>query len=251
MFSALIRLNVNDSYCDAPSAATRKDTRRQCGESLLRLARRLERALPWITTLASHAVQIRDERNGSLSEAELEQNAEARKKALEELIDRSTDRGGRHGDWVWSFGAGVGARAAMSVGRDPRFVETPLTLPIGVAVQRLPGPGKRAFRAKTREKRMNALKQRGALSHDQIGVGFHLQASPVDVGQYVFLSKDIANVTWNQFLSANGQVGILVGSPRNNVVIALDYRYVPARPQGSRHELGLALTYYIPFFDFN
>jgi len=254
MFTGLIRLHANDLNCDGTKFSTRTDARGKCSETLLRFARRLERALPWITTLAAQAVQIRDERNNALTAAELEQNAQARRKALEELIDRSSDRKGRDGDWVWSFGAGVGARAAGSFGRDglAGVVETPLTLPIGVAVQWLPGPRDgRSILKRNRDRRAEALKQGRSLSNNKIGLGLHFQASPVDVGQYVFLSEDISGVCWNEFLSANGQAGLLVGSARSNIVIAVDYRYVPARAQGARHELGLALTYYVPFFDFN
>ncbi len=274
LVSNTIRLATHDTQCTPTPAAGAGDDRVTCANEMGKISRSMDRVLPWITTLIAHAEQIKDERNGDLTEEELEKNVEARTKALEELIDSSTRRKQRGGDWVVSIGAGVGLRLSGNLPQGWRpgadrpntiplqpvstvagdrtgIVQTPLTLPIGFAVQyladnRFHGPRK-AYGGKLIEQ----LRQSGSVEDQRIGLGFHAQLSAVDVGQYVIAGEEIRGVTWNEFLMAGAQLGLIVGTPRDTFVIATDYRFAPAVGTRGAHQIGLALTYYVPFFDFN
>lgn len=91
-----------------------------------------------------------------------------RKKAIESLIDQATERTGRQGETIVSLGSNVGFQLA-GYQRDFARADKPdapffgqHSLPIGIAVQRLPSGEGRCPRA-----------------------GWHLQVSPIDVAQFI------------------------------------------------------------------
>lgn len=182
----------------------------------------------------------------------------ARTAAIESAIDVFTNRNRRHGAWVGSLGLPVGfsmggqsfrtADAPHRLGA-PQGMPPQLSLPLGLAVQRLPGHHHR-----------NGGRPDGKFFFD----GFHAMATLIDLGQFVAYDADgdITKPTWNTFLSLGGQVGWLVGSPSNSFVIAADVRYGPSlfksgdgssmgdQPGGALR-FGLFVAYYVPLFDFN
>lgn len=268
----LVRLIALDASCKTNDKTTASDSRSKCTRDLARLSLALERALPWASTLTAHSEQIALERSGTLTEDEVEASKETRAKALESLLESAGDRKTRHGEWVASLGAGVGFRAAHSWDRrgtalplqptstvspaGGRFIQTPITLPMGLSLQYLPTTHPMRARAglklKVREPLREALEDDGALRDGRaIGVGYHFQASAVDLGQFIIPSDDIRGVTWNEFLLAGVQAGIIVGTPRDAFVIAADYRYVPGDGANGAHQLGAVLTYYVPFLNLN
>lgn len=180
---------------------------------------------------------------------------EARKKAIENLIDAAANRNERNGEWVFSLGANVGASliggqylAAQSSfqGSYPH-----LALPIGVAAQWLP---------------QGASCRVG--HHDCTRyIGFHAQLSPIDLGQFVAYDGtfQITSTRWSNFVTADVQLGMLLGKPSSPFMLGLDLRWSPtlfsqetvssadgsATDHGGVFRFGLFFGYYVPFFDFN
>lgn len=158
-----------------------------------------------------------------------------RKKAMQALIESTTDRANRGGQWVWSVGVGVG----MSGGRvrnlenltttDYFFVPS-LSLPVGVAVQKLPRP-----------------------------LGFHAQLSVLDLGQYASLNKNGKHVAEPEIGTAAtfvGQTGVLLGRPSFSGLVGVEFGYAPALHFDDIDKVGfwrfgIFAGAYIPFFDFN
>jgi hypothetical protein len=167
-----------------------------------------------------------------------EANRDARKKAMESLIDSATDRSNREREWVASFGAAVGGFGGgqwigEANGFRPNWMYPQLALPIGFSLQYLP-------------------------PSTAVGVGFSASLTFADLGQYIAYKKDgaVAAARWDTFFAPGLQVGAMIGTSSTSFMLTLDGRYAPTlyteRESGpGAFRLGLGLTYFVPFWDFN
>lgn len=195
------------------------------------------------------------------TEKDPKQLHEARKKAIENLIDAATNRSERQGQWIVSLGANVGASlvGGQYIAAPSRFdvAWTHLSLPIGVAAQRLPegsrcGPSSPLVTCPHRY------------------FGYHFQLSPIDLGQFVSYDGNltITSTKWANFLTASAQIGFLLGSATSPFMLGVDLRWSPTlftqeqtttdaagvsstSERGGAFRFGLYFGYYVPFFDFN
>jgi len=155
---------------------------------------------------------------------------EARKQALESLIDAATNRKGREGNWVVSFGSNVGASwtfANQYDFRDPLVSRLGLRVPLGLSIQHLPGK-----------------------SH----IGFHAALNAIDLGQFIRATND--DVRWDSFVAPGIEIGGTLGDPSHMLTLVAHGAFVPGvgdpmAPTKARWEFGVALGYYVPFFDLN
>lgn len=179
----------------------------------------------------------------------------ARKKAIESLIDATTRRTNRDGEWVASIGASVGFYGGVQWIRSepgcysdakPCAMVPQLSLPMGLALQYLPD-------------RRDATKQ-DPLRARRVWMGWHLQVSAIDLGQFIALdgrAKLTENIRWADFVTAGLQTGLIVGTPDTNFLLAADFRWLPTAfssadgDSAGAFRLGLTLSYYVPFFDLN
>jgi hypothetical protein len=165
-----------------------------------------------------------------------EDPAEKRKEVIEALVTAATDRSQRAGDWIASLGVNAGfiALGIESVDGDARVLVPQLALPFGVFLQRK--------------------------SEDY--PGFHTGAFFADVAQYAAFDKDgeTTDVRWDTAVALGVQLGIILGSIADPLVIGVDGRYAPTLfseaassdpASGGAFRLGLFASYYVPFFDFN
>lgn len=228
---------AKDLYCGVPR---RKDCE---------VPKVLDGPLRLLGAVAAYArVDTRD-----LDAAEARQ---ARKEALESLIDEATSRHNRGGDWVVSVGSTVG----YSFGALQTYAPSPslttlddaeknwefnsgLRIPLGVHVQKLPSKA--------------------------CAVGFHSGLWLADLGH--FLRDDAGGkeetVRWDDFVGIGAQVGFLFGTPTASFVLALEASWSPGLYQrtyeltgtgeietGARSgalQLGAIIGFYVPFFDLN
>lgn len=205
----------------------------------LRLA--LLRAAPVVTVLAANAKSL--EESKADPEAAAEQR-EARKEALEAVIDASTNRDGREGEWIASLGANVGVQPVRFSAEGGKLEvvpsEMPVTLPMGIALQRV---------GRLPENRAGV---RLADADPCFGAGFHLQLSVVDLA--LFLPEEMEDPTedlqWSDFLMAGGQVGLALYRPQDVFTVAFDGRYTPYDDTRT-WQIGVVASYYVPFFDLN
>ncbi len=172
---------------------------------------------------------------------------DARKKAIESLVDSETDRSGRAGSIV-SIGASAALQATLewrrSEGTGP-VISPRLTLPLGITYQ--------YFVPK-------------AATSDYFGpAGLHLQATVLDLGQYVAYSahgdENVANKPRiDTALAFGAQIAFILGRSSAPFLLGLDVRYSPtlyasvdsangAAPKGV-YSAGLFAGYYVPLFDF-
>ncbi len=212
----------------------------------------LAKANQVLTALGSYAASYTSPGDASTANA---QHA-ARKKAVESLIDATTRRNNRDGQWVVSIGASVGFYGGVQWIRSkpdcysdakPCLMVPQLSLPMGVALQYLPN----------RQDPADKLNPARARS---VSVGWHLQLSPIDLGQFIALdgnAKLTDNVRWTDFVLAGLQTGLIVGTPDVNFLLAADFRWLPTvfpaadGQSAGAFRFGLTLAYYLPFFDFN
>ncbi len=205
-----------------------------------------------LTALSSYAATYATAGDAKSVEAQ----QAARKKAVESLIDAATKRSGRDGAWVVSLGANVGfsgglqwidARSDCRAAAHPCGSVPQLTLPMGLAVQYLPDLRK-------------GLETKDAAHRKSVSGGFHLQLSPIDLAQFIALdgsAKTTDNVRWSDFVMVGLQAGGIVGKPDANFLILADVRWIPTvfssadNTKAGALRVGLTLSYYVPFFDFN
>jgi hypothetical protein len=185
----------------------------------------------------------------SASPEQIKAQHAARKRAIESLIDEATRRSGRGGETIVSLGASAGLGGGGQYQTNPHDTgwvgggyPPQLSLPMGLAVQILPG---------------------GSSGCNRI-VGLHSQLVLLDVAQYVNWNTEASQIqpAWSSALSFGLQVGALFGIPKAPhipIIVALDARFVPTlfRSDGDgQHDIrafriGAFLGTYIPFFDFN
>lgn len=216
----------------------------KCSDGTRKVLLRLRQATALIGAIASYAETY------SVDDKSAEDQAaarEARKQAIESLIDAATERRGREGDTIVSIGSSVGVQAIGGQLRyddagslsERELVAGQVSLPMGVAWQR--------FRGK-----------------DAKIAGLHAQLSLVDLGQFLARSDgdQADDLTWADFVMIGGQVGLIIGSPSNPLVIGLDARWSPTLFESVTDETtstskrgalraGLFVSYYVPFFDLN
>lgn len=171
----------------------------------------------------------------------------ARKAALEALIDGATDRRGREGDGITSIGSNVGVGYAFSYGRDAQghigsdALSAPaLRLPLGVSYQRLPGTDNRH--------------------------GWHLGLQLVDLGQFVATGArgELEDPTWSTFVAPGVEAGVdfrLTRTASATFNVSLHATYAPSMLErtdaagevtaSGAWRFGVAVGYYVPFFDLN
>ncbi len=173
---------------------------------------------------------------------------EARKEALESLIDAATDRHERGGKWVVSLGSNVGMSLTLVNQFNNRTVDTgfldsdarelSVRVPLGVSLQKL--PGKSVF-------------------------GVHAALQVADLGQFVTTGGDgkLDEVRWSSFVSPGAEVGVLIGEPSRTLSVTVHASYAPGLSVAGKEatgeiverdgvwRYGVSLGYYVPFFDFN
>jgi hypothetical protein len=186
----------------------------------------------------------------------------ARKQALEALIDAATDRHGREGDAIWSLGSPVGISlgARWTAGDADSYQSEAAAfyedtdfgfqwrVPLSLVWQRLP---------KQDECIVNNRWFRGTC-------GTHLALSVADLGQ---LARSGDDLRWSDFLGVGLQAGVLLGNAKHSVVVAAELTWAPGlyerevkietdaetetRTLSGAFTAGVALAYYVPFFDLN
>jgi hypothetical protein len=169
--------------------------------------------------------------------------AEQRKAAMQDLIDAATDRRGREGDVILSAGIGVqGVYAHRSQRCDSGDCSGedsgPLvgaSLPAGLALELLPS-------------------EQGWLGW----LGFHSQVTLLDLGQFANVANDdVAEPSPATPLYFGGQVGVLIGGAKYNLVLAVDAGYAPAmdfdktKVERGGFRVGGVAGMYVPFMDLN
>lgn len=190
-----------------------------------------------------------------LDEKQAKAQREARKKAIESMMDLTTQRSERANEFIVSLGINpgfhlLGAQAGPGATGKSNAFYTQLTLPTGVALQWLaPRLGKH--------------------------LGFHMQFSVLDLAQFVSFdgqaNRSMTNLTWSDFVTVGLQLGFLIGkSPNAQFFLGTDFRYAPSlsfqdaladdanamkRAEYDRNRGvfrgGVSIGYYVPFFDFN
>lgn len=205
-----------------------------------KLPAELSRATHLMAAVTSYARTYSD--SVKADPRQLEAAREARKNAIRSLVLATTDRTQRDGEQIVSLGIAVGSALGglQAVGEnDAEWLLPQLSLPIGVALQRLPD-------------------SRGAGC--ERWSGWHLQFSFADLGQYVTYNKDgdVTDARWDTALMLGLQAGWLLGNSRDQLLIGADLRYSPTlfKPRGQEagggaFRAGVMAAYYVPFFDFN
>jgi hypothetical protein len=208
----------------------------------------LTRGAQLIGTVAAYAQVFEETKTQDAAAA-----TAARKKALEGLIDAATDRHGRGGEWIFSVGSNVGIGAVhtypladkpMSLtDTDPNpnadSTSPNLRVPLSIGIDHLPGAG--------------------SFWHVSTW-SWHFAATIGDLGQFAAAGKSgkLQPVRWDNFLSPGIEVGIDIpwlSSPERAVNLTGHIEYAPAlfdSDTGSgAWRVGVALGFYVPFFDFN
>lgn len=202
----------------------------------------LRKFLRVATAMTAYASTYATGTDGSGEHAK--ESHDARKKAIEGLIDAATERGGRGGQVVLSLGInpGLGLSGYQHLPKrapEDQYLPPQLSLPMGVAVQVLP-PNK---------------------DGDRVALGHHVQVSVIDLGQFVATTKDaeLNKPRWDSFLMVGAQYGLIVGTPSHNFMFGADVRWAPtlfaengdpANGAGAIRVGGFA-SYYVPFIDLN
>jgi hypothetical protein len=213
----------------------------------------ITRAFTVLTAISSYSASYRAAgKDGEVDEAARE---EERKKALESVIDAFTDRSHRGGETVFSLGADVGFQFAgmatvdddnLPNGEGSDYVHNPFSMPMGLALQRLPDP-------------------------QASGVGCHIMATVIDPAQYATMSSWDSDAKFVRATPATAvrlglRGGLLLGEPGFPISIVGHVSYSPAlelwpeaeegaepvTPQSlSVWMYGISAGIYVPFLDFN
>lgn len=182
--------------------------------------------------------------DGKTETQNAEQLHDARKKAIEGLIDATTQRSDRGGEFVASLGVNPGFvlsgyQRLPKAGTENQYMPPQLSLPIGLAFQWLPN----------------------TKDNEKWKIGHHIQFAAADLGQFIAIAQDgtVSEARWDSFLMAGLQYGVIIGTPSNNFMIGVDARWSPtvftksgdATDGGGALRAGLFASYYVPFFDLN
>lgn len=187
-------------------------------------SKEMKKAMELLGVVASY-MQVYDETKSS----DLAEAKEARKKALETLIDSATDRRERGRDVILSLGSNVGFSSTWSTEQSHQFA---LRVPLSLSLQYLPsGSGVAGFRSFW---------------------GLHVGVQVADLGQFI-LPKGEGDVTWSSFVAPGLEVGFLFGQPNRTFALTGHISYAPTLTDDSKPAWrgGISLSYYVPFFDLN
>jgi hypothetical protein len=191
----------------------------------------MKKAMEFLGVVASY-LQVYDEtKTADPAEAKA-----ARKKAIETLIDSSTDRRERARDLVLAIGSNVGFGSTWTDQvdvRDDRDHEYAFRVPLGLSLQYLP-------------------RGRDGAGYIWKWVGLHVGFQVADLGQFVRPTGD-DDITWSSFVAPGLEAGFLIGEPNRTLALTAHASYVPSLTDDSHPSwrLGLAISYYVPFFDLN
>ena len=163
---------------------------------------------------------------------------QAREKAVRSLLSAAGDRSQRGDSLIFSIGAQfslIGGGQRKSAPKSWGGMDPQLSLPIGVALQWVPG--------------------------QKYHVGFHLQLSVLDVAQYAAYDTTgkVTSAAGTTFLFVGVSTGILIGVPKASLFVGLDVRYAPSlfpeavgsETRSGAFRIGANIGVYVPFFDFN
>jgi hypothetical protein len=209
----------------------------------------LQRAFAVVSALASYGASYRSEETGEGVPGDVQkQRAQERQKALKAVIDAFTDRSHRENEIVVSLGAdvSVGLQGIRPLGgADPkglRLNRNFLSLPMGLAVQQLPGA-----------------------DH----CNFHVMITFIDLAQYLTVSDEQTGtgtdatterkVPGPELVTAlrlGLEAGFVFGRPSFPISASVHAAYLPRVTYGdepSRGELrfGVSAGIFVPFLDFN
>lgn len=247
-----------DSVYRDPGAAPGRDER-------MVIALRKTTAL--LAAVTSYAATYSTDGKGDGKDAQAQH--EARKKAIESLIDTATDRSRRDGDWVVSLGANVGfllAGAQWAAARDQRteLSYAQLELPMGIALERLPNRQASRCPAPPGARPCRGSAGRWLANH----TGFHAQLSVIDLAQFLAFDSNahLTGVHWGNFVMVGAQLGLILGTPSTPFVLGVEGRWAPTlfrdadpggasagsdNQRGGLWRIGFFASYYVPFFDIN
>jgi hypothetical protein len=163
--------------------------------------------------------------------ASAEQLHDQRSKILESLTRSMTDRTARDGDDIWSFGGSLRLVGGIRVGDAKPAVLSPLGLPLGVGFDHVARGG---------------------------AAGFHLEFSPVDLGQYVAYDNRAEVKTPEVADAVSPSVTIGAGWGRSMpLVLGATFGYSPAfrlspdKDTKGVFNAGVTLGIYVPLIDVN
>ena len=201
--------------------------------------RKVSALLSGIAAYASTYVEVPDGASEAEAAKLIEVQHAARKQALESVIDAATDRRGRSGDRVWSLGTGVGVTFAGQQRAEAATTwlneSLQLSVPLGVAYQRLPSDGWKG------------------------GIPWHVMATVLELGSYVGKDKVTdEQPDWQAIFAPGIQVGIpLSVSPSNFFVIGGSLSFTPHfksepddRVRGAVRR-SIFVNFFVPLWDFN
>lgn len=248
--------------------------------------RRTEKAAALIAAIAAYADTYAPPKASDAAKTGAPTAEELRKKrqaVLEGLIDATTVRDRRHGEWVFSLGIPVGFSTGFQLVRErvrddagepvlvqnqprdrwsaPRPMYPQLELPMGFAAQKLVGHQY----ARGRERPCKDDKLRPCDARVRFD-GVHLFVSMIDLGQFLAFDEKgkLSRPRWDSFVSPGAQVGWIFGRPQNSFVVGVEGRYAPTLFAGTSEltipadtnpggaaRFGVFVAYYISLFDFN
>lgn len=163
--------------------------------------------------------------------ATAEQLHDQRSKILESLTRSMSDRTARDGDGVWSFGGSLRLVGGVRLGGTKPALLSPLGLPLGIGFDHVASGG---------------------------AAGFHLEFSPVDLGQYVSYDNRAVVKTPEVADAVSPSVTLGVGWGRSMpLVLGATFGYSPAFRLNPDNETkgvlnaGLTLGIYVPLIDMN
>lgn len=223
-------------------------------------ARRTEKAAALIVAIAAYADTYAPRKSSEAAGTDQPTPEELRKKrqaVLEGLIDATTVRDRRHGEWVFSLGIPVGFSTGFQYIRErerdaagdpvldaqgrpqdtwsPMHVMYPqLELPLGFAAQKLVGQRyvrgyeRGCERETDRPARCKSWRPRPHDARMRFD-GVHLFASMIDLGQFLALDEKgkLSRPRWDSFISPGAQVGWIFGRPQNSFILGVEGRYAP------------------------
>lgn len=199
----------------------------RCNEPLVTCSRskEMKKAMELLGSIASYMQVYDDTKSADPAEAKA-----ARKKAIETLIDSSTDRKERGRDLVVSLGSNVGMAYRWSSKTRDDFG---LRVPLGLNLQFLP---------------------KGRVGDGELleYMGLHAGVQLADLGQLIGTDDD-RTITWSSFVAPGVEAGFLIGQPNRTFALTAHLSYAPTLTDDSKAtwRVGLALSYYVPFFDLN
>lgn len=248
--------------------------------------RRIEKAAALVAAIAAYAETYAPQKSTEPANTEptAEELRKKRQAVLEGLIDATTVRDRRHGEWVFSLGIPVGfstgfqyirERERDNVTGDPvleqnrpkdtwgpkRPMYPQLELPLGFAAQKL--VGHRYVRGRERpcaNERLRSCDVRVRFD------GVHMFVSMIDLGQFLAFDDKgkLSRPRWDSFISPGAQLGWIIGRPQNSFILGVEARYAPTLFAGTSEltvpadtnpggaaRFGVFVAYYISLFDFN